>query len=38
MSLDTIIVSFYPHVTVKDGKMDQCIASSFKRNFGTDKS
>ena len=26
MSLDTKMVSIHPHFTVKDGKMDQCIA------------
>ncbi len=26
MSLDTTMVSIHPHFTVKDGKMDQCIA------------
>ena len=26
MSLDTKMVSIHPHFTIKDGKMDQCIA------------
>jgi len=26
MSLDTTMVSIHPHFTIKDGKMDQCIA------------
>ena len=26
MSLDTSMVSIHPHFTIKDGKMDQCIA------------
>ena len=26
MSLDTTLVSIHPHFTIKDGKMDQCIA------------
>ena len=26
MSLDTKMVSIYPHFTIKDGKMDHCIA------------
>ena len=26
MSLDTSMVSIHPHVIIKDGKMDQCIA------------
>ena len=26
MSFDTSMVSIHPHFTIKDGKMDQCIA------------
>ena len=26
MSLDTTMVSIHPHFTIKEGKMDQCIA------------
>ena len=26
MTLDTTMVSIHPHFTIKDGKMDQCIA------------
>jgi len=26
MSLDTTMVSIHPHFTIKDEKMDQCIA------------
>ena len=26
MSLDTTMVSIHPHFTIKDGKMDQCLA------------
>ena len=26
MSIDTTMVSIHPHFTIKDGKMDQCIA------------
>ena len=26
MSLDTTMVSIHPHFTIKNGKMDQCIA------------
>ncbi len=26
MSLDATMVSIYPHFTLKDGKIDQCVA------------